>query len=82
MKVLFSPSFKKKAKKLPAQAKRRLKARLALYMEDPYNDLLKNRAFGGNWGRYRTVSVDAGYRLVFRLLPEGYSFFIDAVKSK
>jgi hypothetical protein len=80
MRAVFSPQFKQRAKKLPAATQRKLKSRLALFMEDPYNSLLENTAFAGDWGNYRTISIAAASRAVFQLLPQDTAYFIDLIK--
>lgn len=80
MKVLFSAYFKKRVKKLPIALRRKLKGRLSLLMEDPYNSLLNNQTLAGKRANYRTINIDANYRAVFQLMPDDTAYLIDAAK--
>ena len=78
MKLIFNPHFKKRVKKLPKNIQAKLKSRLILFVEDPYNSLLHNHALAGQFQGYRSINITGDYRAVFQLLPEQNAvFFID-----
>lgn len=77
MRLRFSPNFKKRVKKLPLSAKRKLSARLILFVEDPYNPLLHNHTLIGQWGGYRSINITGDYRAIYEKQAEDLAYFID-----
>lgn len=68
MQIVLSVRFRKRFAKLPPKVRRQFERRLALFMQEPFNPLLRNHPLTGNLVGYRAFSVTGDYRVIFRLL--------------
>ncbi|HOW61737.1 MAG TPA: type II toxin-antitoxin system mRNA interferase toxin, RelE/StbE family [Candidatus Contendobacter sp.] len=55
----------------------RLEDRLSLFVENPFNPLLKTHNLSGNLKEYWALSITYEYRLVFKFLSEDKALLID-----
>ena len=67
MTASFSPGFHKRIKRVPTKVRQRFKVRLALFLEDPYNQLLRNHILVGKFSGYRSINITGDWRAVFQL---------------
>ncbi|MEK7473139.1 MAG: type II toxin-antitoxin system mRNA interferase toxin, RelE/StbE family [Patescibacteria group bacterium] len=65
MEVLFTPHFKRAAKRLPASMRRMVEERMELFMEDPFAALLKTHKLTGTLKGYWAFSIDYRIRVIF-----------------
>jgi len=67
--ILFpSKEFKKSLDKLPQEIRAKFDYRLRLFLEDPFNPLLKNHALKGKLFGFRAFSITGNYRVVYQII--------------
>ncbi|MEX0919601.1 MAG: type II toxin-antitoxin system mRNA interferase toxin, RelE/StbE family [Candidatus Saccharimonadales bacterium] len=76
MKLRYHKHFSKQVEKLLPAQKRRLKATLSIFQEDPYHPLLYNHALKGEWGRYRSISFGGDWRVHYRIIDNDTALFV------
>jgi len=65
MKIIFSPSFAKKYKKLPEQIKDLAEKKFELFVIDPFDSQLKTHKLHGSLDDLYAFSINQKYRIVF-----------------
>ena len=65
MKVIFSTGFKKDYRKLSEKIKNRFESRLALFLKDKNNRILKDHALMGKYGGYRSINITGDWRAIY-----------------
>ena len=65
MKIIYSPKFEKKYKKLPANIKNIAIKQEALFRKNPFNSKLKTHKLKGKLKEFLSFSVDHRYRIIF-----------------
>ncbi len=77
MKVSFHRRFNKSYKKCPLKVQKQFKARLKLFLENPYNPVLENHALYGKWSDFRSINITGDYRALYYYLNNNtVEFFI------
>ena len=62
----YHKDFTKSYKKLPFQAKRKLKERLLLFEQDQFNPVLNNHHLKGKYVGYRSINITGDLRAIYR----------------
>ncbi len=75
MKVLRHQTFKKHYKKLREGEQRRVKERLALFLQNPFDPNLNNHPLKGRYSGCRSINIGGDLRAVYKLLADGMAFF-------
>lgn len=77
MKIIFHKSFEKKYKKLSEKIKLKIKEKNILFAEDPYNTTLNNHALNGKYTGYRSININRGMRIIYKLLDKDTALFVE-----
>lgn len=78
--VAFKKSFEKSKKKLSLSVRKKLRARLFLFEEDPFHALLNNHALHGKYLGYRSINITGDLRAIFEELSDGTYEFVEFVE--
>jgi mRNA-degrading endonuclease YafQ of YafQ-DinJ toxin-antitoxin module len=65
MEVLFTPHFKRAAKRLPVTTRLLVEERLEIFIEDPFAPPLKTHKLTGTLKGYWAFSIDYRFRVIF-----------------
>lgn len=65
MEVLYTPHFKRDAKRLPTSLRPVVEERLGLFQEDPFAPTLKTHKLEGKLRDFWSFSIDYRYRVIF-----------------
>jgi addiction module RelE/StbE family toxin len=76
MKILFHCDFEKNHIKLRSSEKLKLKERLRMFAEDPFNSILGNHALKGKYRGCRSISVGGDLRAIYEVVGKEEYFFI------
>lgn len=66
MKFEYSSRFKKQYKKLPASVKNKFSARLDLFIQNDFGELLNNHKLHGDYSDCRSINITGDFRLIYR----------------
>ncbi|PID34910.1 MAG: type II toxin-antitoxin system mRNA interferase toxin, RelE/StbE family [candidate division SR1 bacterium] len=73
---LFLKSFDKVPKKIQYQAIERLE----IFLDHPFDPILRNHALKGKWIGFRSIDISGDYRIIFRELSDGKYELVELVK--
>ena len=76
MNVDFSVTFDQQFALLTAAQKRSVKDTIELFIDDPFNDSLRNHPLRGEWARYRSISTDDDLRIHYRAVNKDTTLFV------
>ena len=77
MQIEYSRKFVKEFKKCPQKVKFAFKNKLKIFTENPYNPVLNNHKLGGKLKKYRSININADWRVIFReIIKEKSVYFI------
>ena len=77
MKVKLHKKFTKQFSKLNKKEKLKCKGRLNLFLDDPFNKLLKNHALQGKYKGLRSINMGGDLRAIYEMINSGTAFFVD-----
>lgn len=67
MKVRFHRQFERQYKVLSTKRKKRVKERLALFLQDEFNPILNNHPLRGKYRGYRSFNITGDLRAIYTL---------------
>ncbi|MBI4256873.1 type II toxin-antitoxin system YoeB family toxin [Candidatus Uhrbacteria bacterium] len=65
MEVLYTPHFKRDAKRLPVSIRKLVEERLSLFKKDPFDPSLKTHKLEGALREYWAFSIDYRHRVLW-----------------
>lgn len=65
MKIVYSPRFARRYKKLPLEVKDKAEKQESIFRKDPFDKRLKTHKLSGNLSDFWSFSVDYDYRIIF-----------------
>ena len=71
MKIFFHKNFIKQLKKMTVKEQQRVKERLALFLENPFNEQLNNHSLKGKYLGFRSINIKGDLRAVYKNISEG-----------
>jgi len=75
MKVLYSPCFVRKYKKLPNKIKNLIENNEKIFLENPFDKRLNTHKLTGKFKDLWSFSVDYKYRIVFEFIDKNTIHF-------
>ena len=66
MKIIFHRDFEKQIGKLKPSEKEKLRLRLKLFLNDPFNAQLNNHPLKGKYTDYRSINIAGDLRAVYK----------------
>ena len=82
MTVNYTKTFKKQHNKLPTKQKQQFSNRLRLFIEDPYNPILRIHPLKGKLGGYFSLSVSGDIRAIFKKSENSIIFILIGTHSQ
>jgi addiction module RelE/StbE family toxin len=76
-KFYYTDTFKKKLNKLSSKNSIKIKKRMELFLENPFDPVLKTHKLTGKLKDYHSFSIDFHNRIMFRFEREDTVEFID-----
>ncbi len=70
MRYILRPSFGKNYKKLTFKIKTHFKIRRDLFLNNPFNSMLKNHQLYGEYDGCRSINVTSDYRAIYYMKSE------------
>lgn len=64
--IYFHKTFVKQLKKLPGKERSQVKERLALFLENPFHELLNNHPLKGKYLGYRSINIKGDLRAIYK----------------
>lgn len=77
IRILFSPNFLKRSKKIPVSVKRKAAEKEFLFRSNMFDPSLKTHKLTGKLKGYCSFSVSYEYRIVFRFISDREVLFVD-----
>ncbi len=74
--IRFHKNFEKQYGKLSKKDKKKVKERIGIFMEDPYNPILNNHSLKGKYTDYRSINITGDLRAIYKFLSEDECIFI------
>ena len=65
MKISYSKSFLKHARKLSPELRAKLLDRIATFSDNPLHPSLRNHALKGRYKQYRSIDITGDYRALY-----------------
>lgn len=76
MNVDFTKAFNKQFAKLPEKRQKKVRAAVALFLQDSTNASLRNHTLKGEWLGYRSISAGGDLRLHFKIVNQDTVLFV------
>ena len=76
MTIQLHKNFEKQYKKLKTSERQKVKDRLQLFIENPFNPSLNNHQLKGKYTDYRSISVSGDLRAIFKMFSETEYIFV------
>jgi len=76
MKIRFHKNFDKQYKKLSKEQKKRVKERLALFLENTFHPILGNHSLKGRYKSYRSINITGDLRAIYKFINEQECIFV------
>ncbi len=77
MKIVYSPYFSRKFKKIPKELKKIVLERELIFRRDPFDPRLKTHKLHGKLKNHFSFSITYKHRILFEFLSEDEVLFID-----
>ncbi len=75
LKILYSPRFAKRFKKLPERIREQAARKESIFREDPFDDRLRTHKLHGDLADCWVFSVDYATRIIFSFEKDGVVHF-------
>lgn len=75
--IITSKNFDKKFEKLSTKVKQQAKARILLFIEQPFDPRLNNHLLHGERKLLRSVNINSDLRLLFEEVNKKTVYFLD-----
>ena len=75
--ISYTPNFKKKWSRLPAQISKKAAKKEVLFRQDIYTSGLLTHKLSGKFKDYWSFSIDYHWRIIFRFLKSDQVLFVD-----
>ena len=76
MKISFHKSFAKQYKKLKKKDQKKVRERMELFLEDPFNLQLNNHSLRGKYTDYRSINIKGDLRDIYKFVSEDECVFV------
>lgn len=76
MHIQFHNNFKKDLKLQNNKIQEKLKERLVIFMEDPYEITLNNHPLHGKYKGYRSINISGDIRAIYKLMEDKLCVFV------
>lgn len=77
MKIRFHKNFKKQYQKLDKKQQVKIQERIELFIQNPFNPILKNHSLKGKHLDYRSINITGDLRAIYKYIsPEECIFVI------
>lgn len=76
MRLYFHKNFGKQYGKLRKAEREKVQERLALFLRNPFNPLLKNHPLKGKYLDYRSVNITGDLRAIYKSINEDECIFV------
>jgi len=76
MNIDYSQSFDRQFAKLSKLQKQLVIDTIGLFIDDPFNDGLRNHPLKDGWVNYRSISADDDLRLHYRVIKKDAALFV------
>ena len=77
MRLIFHRNFEKQFTKLREGEKRRIKERLALFLDDEFNSTLNNTPLRGKYQGYRSINITGDLRAIYKFKKPNMCIFVE-----
>lgn len=75
MEVVYTPHFKRQAKRLPVSLRPMIEARITLFCDEPFDPLLRTHKLQGSLKGYWAFAVDYRHRIIFEFEGKSRAIF-------
>ncbi len=76
MEPIFHKDFKKQYRKLDKNIQNKFNEILALFMNNPFNPILKNHALHGPYKEFRSINISGDIRAIYKIINNNIAHFI------
>ncbi|OGY99806.1 MAG: hypothetical protein A2945_02310 [Candidatus Liptonbacteria bacterium RIFCSPLOWO2_01_FULL_52_25] len=76
MRLIFHRNFEKQFTKLREGEKKRIKERLALFLDDEFNPTLNNHPLRGKYQGYRSINIAGDFRAIYKFKKPDTCIFV------
>lgn len=75
MEIFLHKDFKKAYKKLQPNLRKQAEARLLLFLDDPFNQLLNNHSLKGKYTGFRSINITGDLRAIYKMADDNLAHF-------
>jgi addiction module RelE/StbE family toxin len=76
MKIRFHKNFEKQYQKLTKKQQKKVQERLKLFLENPFNPVLKNHPLKGKYLDYRSINIAGDLRAIYKYINSEECIFV------
>ena len=76
MKIAYSKKFLKQLGKASPKIQQAVKARLAMFIDDPFDPRLNNHQLQGDLAAYRSINITGDWRALFEEKENDVVYFV------
>ncbi len=73
--IKYQKSFLKDFKKLDSKIKKRFIEKQKIFLNDNFDQILKNHALSGEWDSFRSINITGDFRAIY-FYEDGYIYFV------
>lgn len=73
--ILYTPHFKREAKRIPLSLRATIEERINLFMTDPFHSSLKAHKLSGKLQDYWAFSIDYRIRIIYKFVDKKTAIF-------
>lgn len=76
MKIRFHKNFDKQYKRLIKQQQEKTRARIEVFLNNPFDPVLNNHPLKGKYTNYRSINITGSLRAVYKFINEQECIFV------
>ncbi len=76
MQFSWSKRYEKQYRKLPKKIQEKVAARIALFVQDPFDAVLENHALSGERAGQRSISITGDIRIIYELVRPDFALLL------
>ncbi|MFA5742839.1 MAG: type II toxin-antitoxin system mRNA interferase toxin, RelE/StbE family [Candidatus Paceibacterota bacterium] len=75
--VYFHKNFEKNYQKFGKAEKEKIKDRLGIFIDDPFDRRLNNHPLKGKYEDYRSINISGGLRAIYKYINDSECVFVE-----
>ncbi len=76
MRIRFHKNFDKRYRRLDKKQQKKVQERLKLFLDNPFNTVLKNHPLKGKYLDYRSINITGDLRAIYKYINSDECIFV------